>query len=75
MSVSPAIIVLHVSLDILIVLSYILRKCLDLSVCKFAAASSGRHKGFSAFNTKPTAAEMVHLESVKGCTKLECFPK
>jgi len=75
MSVSPAILVLHVSLDILIVLPYILRKCLDLNVCKFEIASSGRRKCFRAFKNKPTAAEMAHLRSVKGCTRLDCFPK
>jgi len=37
-SVSPAILVLYVSLDILTVLPYILRKCLDLNVCKFETA-------------------------------------
>jgi len=74
-SVSSAILVLYVSPDILIALPYILRKCLDLTVCKFEITSSGRRKCFSAFKNKPTAAEMAHLRSAKGCTRLDCFPK
>lgn len=62
-------------LDIIIVLRYIIRKCLDITVCKFEIASSGRCKCFSAFKNKVRAAEMAHLRSVKGCRRLDCCPK